>query len=258
MAVTPNMGLIKWSALADPYDHTQLAGNFQKIDEHDHTSGKGIQIPTAGIADNAITTAKVLDAAITNEKLAGNISASKLGAGVTASLGDLKFWWRPNGSTSVPTGGWVIAAGQSLIAAEHEFPGGGTIILPNLIGKFPQGAETADIGVTGGVATININHSHAVNSHTHNVPAHLHSISLESGFGAATNLKISQDLAGNAWVHSDNENNVQHRHSINGNVGSTSVVTEGSTASTDSALSSAQSIVPPFVGLLPLLKVKNS
>lgn len=39
---------------------------FQKIDEHDHTSGKGVQVPTAGIEDGAITGAK-LDSGIVDD-----------------------------------------------------------------------------------------------------------------------------------------------------------------------------------------------
>jgi len=37
-----------------------LTGTWNKISEHDHSGGgKGLQIPTAGIADDAVTTAKL-------------------------------------------------------------------------------------------------------------------------------------------------------------------------------------------------------
>jgi len=45
MALTPNMGLVKWNKLSDPYDHAQLSGNFDAIDAHDHTLNKGNRDP---------------------------------------------------------------------------------------------------------------------------------------------------------------------------------------------------------------------
>jgi hypothetical protein len=50
-----NMSLTLWNSLSDYYDSSQLVDNFNKIDLHDHTSGKGVKIPTAGIVDGAIT-----------------------------------------------------------------------------------------------------------------------------------------------------------------------------------------------------------
>lgn len=59
---------------------TKISDSFTAIDNHDHTSGKGVQIPTGGIVDlavtaaklaaNAVTTAKILDANVTRAKLA--------------------------------------------------------------------------------------------------------------------------------------------------------------------------------------------
>lgn len=46
--------------------NTTVDDAFQKIDEHDHTNGRGVQIPTAGIEDAAITGAK-LDSAIVDD-----------------------------------------------------------------------------------------------------------------------------------------------------------------------------------------------
>lgn len=67
MAVnSPNMGLKVWNLLTDPYDHAQLAENWAKVDQHNHESGKGVQIPTGGIKDGAVTKAK-LDATLKTE-----------------------------------------------------------------------------------------------------------------------------------------------------------------------------------------------
>lgn len=259
MAVlTVNMGLTKWNEQDDPYDHVQLAGNFQILDEHDHTTGKGKRLSGASLEAEAVNTAQLADLSVTNAKLAGNISADKLGAGIVNSLGDLKWWWRPNVSTSIPGSGWVVAAGQTLASSQHDFAGGGTIVVPNLIGRTTFGVEIGSVGTPGGAASVNLNHVHGVNPHTHPVPAHSHPIALESGFNLATNLKISQDLSGSSWVHADNVSGAEHRHSINGNVGTQGPWTSGEGSSTTDSQLGTTSIIPPYVGLLPLLKVKNS
>lgn len=59
MIISPNMALKIWNQISDPYDHAQLAENWSKVDEHDHTSGKGKSITTGAIADGAITQSKI-------------------------------------------------------------------------------------------------------------------------------------------------------------------------------------------------------
>jgi hypothetical protein len=251
------MGLVKWDALSDSYDHTQLAGNFQAIDVHDHTEGKGVRIPSGGIEDEAIITALLDDASVTSAKLADHaVTVTKLDDGVAATLGDVKFWWRPNSSTEVPAGGWAIADGRSLAASEHDFPGGGSITLPNLVERFARGAELASVGLAGGASTYNLSHSHTVSAHSHTIEPHSHELNLQSGYNYVTNLKISQDLSGSSWVHAGNAEGEEHRHPINGAAESTGLTTNSSSPSTSSSLSSSTSIIPPYVGLLPLIKVQ--
>lgn len=60
---TPKMGLRTWNLPGDPYDHNQLTDNFAKVDYHDHTLGRGVQLTTASIANGAITKA-LLDPSI--------------------------------------------------------------------------------------------------------------------------------------------------------------------------------------------------
>jgi hypothetical protein len=60
MAFTsPKMSLRIWDRLNDDFDHDQLADNWSKVDQHDHTPGRGVQVPTEGIYDGAITYAKI-------------------------------------------------------------------------------------------------------------------------------------------------------------------------------------------------------
>lgn len=68
-ATTPNMGLKVWNLLTDSFDHTQLAENFAKVDQHKHIEGQGAQIPTGGIVDGAISTSKIGSEQVTPEKL---------------------------------------------------------------------------------------------------------------------------------------------------------------------------------------------
>lgn len=54
MIVLPNMGLVKWDSLSDYFSHEQLAANFEALDNHNHTSGKGVQIPYGGLAEQSV------------------------------------------------------------------------------------------------------------------------------------------------------------------------------------------------------------
>lgn len=87
MIILPNLGLKVWNLSTDPYNSTQLAENFQKLDDHDHAGGRGKQIPTGGIADGAITSAKMdpnmaiipSDGTVTTAKLVdGSVTSAKL------------------------------------------------------------------------------------------------------------------------------------------------------------------------------------
>jgi hypothetical protein len=55
---TSNMNLQTPTAGESDYP-TSVSNSFSAIDAHDHTSGKGVQIPSGGIADGAVTIAKL-------------------------------------------------------------------------------------------------------------------------------------------------------------------------------------------------------
>lgn len=105
--ISTNMSLTCWTDLGDFFSNTELANNFTAIDEHDHTSGKGVQIPAGGIgpaavtataiASNAVTTAKIADDAVTSDKLGtnsvlhdalGSIPACRVYKDTTTACGD--------------------------------------------------------------------------------------------------------------------------------------------------------------------------
>lgn len=55
MSDTTNMmGLATWDQQLDRYDYLQLSNNWQILDFHDHSSGRGVQIAGGGIAAGSI------------------------------------------------------------------------------------------------------------------------------------------------------------------------------------------------------------
>lgn len=55
MIVLPNMGLVKWDSINDYFSHVQLAANMEALDSHNHTAGKGVQIPYGGLAEQSVS-----------------------------------------------------------------------------------------------------------------------------------------------------------------------------------------------------------
>lgn len=273
---TPNMGLTEWDLASDPYDHTQLAANFVAIDAHDHSVGKGVQIPTGGIADGAITNSKLATNAVSTIKVQdGAITAIKMDREYVHPLGEFMWWWRPNTSIAVPTG-WVVCRGQVLTSADHDFPGGGSITVPDVINKFILGADTSGtgidpasppaIGATGGSHTLTL-------AHTHTIPAHYHSkgtLEVAAGGWHGHNLYTNEEggtFAGHSVAHSQAYDIVfsgiigasPHSHpntDFSGFIGNTSGTFGDNQMTSGSSLGSATDSRNAFIGFLPLLKVK--
>ena len=107
---TSNMGL-KIPSPGDTDYPTSISDSFTSIDQHDHTSGKGVQIPAGGIADNAIGTAKISNGSITQAKLAaktvqisGNCGSSNYSSTTEADI--------PNLSVNITTTGRPVVVGM--------------------------------------------------------------------------------------------------------------------------------------------------
>lgn len=60
---------------------TSISNSLNSVDTHTHASGSGVQIPTGGIANLAVTAAKIANTTITKDKLAA------LGQQISASSG---------------------------------------------------------------------------------------------------------------------------------------------------------------------------
>lgn len=67
---TPSMGLKRWDQPNDIFSYTELSDNFNTLDLHDHTGGKGVQIPTEGLANLAVTETKLANLAVSGAKIA--------------------------------------------------------------------------------------------------------------------------------------------------------------------------------------------
>jgi hypothetical protein len=208
MINTGNMALTVWDQILDDFDYGQLEENWIAIDQHDHSSGKGIRIGTASIApdaitnallapnsvgsaqlqDNSVSTADIQALAITNALLAPNsVQANVIQDGAVGAkaldptlipLGTVQNWWRPPGSVATPGGMWEIMDGRawSTITNAWSLTTGN---IPDMRGQFVQGADVLGthgpaIGVSGGANTASLAHSHNVNSHLHGVPDHNH------------------------------------------------------------------------------------
>lgn len=292
--ISSNMGLVVWGSASDPYDHTELAANFNKIDSHDHTPGSGVIIGTAGINPGAITTSRIADQAVTRAKIApGAVGSAQLDTGYVHPLGSVIAWWYPYDFLSAPAG-WVIPRGQTLSAAQHDF-GGGSITLPDLQNSFILGAATSNtgsgptfspaMGDSGGDNVRQFGHTHTVNGHTHTIAGHDHTVnshahqvsshdhgsgSLDMDKSAARTQQIKTDNTGAQRADTIGAPGDQgHKHNVSGRVADASPMTDSrspgtdtvglttnsSTATTNTGLSGLD-IRPNFVGLLWIMKVR--
>lgn len=83
MFTSPNMGLTVWNLLSDLFSHVQLENNWIAVDGHNHTTGQGVQIPTGGIANGAITSSKIATGAVGSAQIAaGAIGPAQTSGGI--------------------------------------------------------------------------------------------------------------------------------------------------------------------------------
>lgn len=220
MFVTPNMGLSSWDLGTDPYDHAQLSNNFKTIDDHDHTPGpphRGKQIPSAGILDGAVTTAKIAgnaviptshipvdsipqsrladnsvgpgelqDGAVDTAAIAnGAVTIDKLD-GTVVPLGTVVLWYRAD-SAVLPPSGWEVMDGRAWSGIVNKLGAGGvqwnTGNIPNMANKFPLGAALAGTDGTPAnppaIGAVGGQHTRNI-SHGHTAQPHSHTVNAHS------------------------------------------------------------------------------
>lgn len=138
---------------------------------------------------------------------------------------------------------------------------------PNCSDRFVVTAGTTyAFGTTGGAPTINIYHSHTVTNHVHSGPEHYHtggnhqhSSNFNTGAGlGGTDVKYG--TTGAAVVKT-----YDHHHAVSGwsdagqggvNTGNAGTGnTGGATPGTSSVLSGTQSIMPPYIALVRIMRI---
>lgn len=213
--VYPNLNLTAWAALEDKFNHQQLSANWQSLDNHNHTEGgKGLQIPTGGVQNEAITTAKlgpkaviaskieneaietphVKNNSITTPKLANeNVTPEKLSSAVaTVPAGTLLPY---AGSSSPDAELWLLCDGSEVSRSTYSklfgvlgttYGGGNgttTFNIPDMRGRVAMGAD--NMGTTRGAAgrvTSNSARGQGAGEQTHTLsntemPTHKHTLS---------------------------------------------------------------------------------
>jgi hypothetical protein len=144
-----------------------------------------VTINGARVSAATLSGAALVNDSIPNTKLAQGAVLGKHLAESAMPLGTILPWWQPSkpgGGFAIPSG-FALCNGQGLASNAHDFPGGGTVTLPNLTNKVLIGADAtlayaatgASVGMNGaaGSNTANFDHSHTI-AHTHTIPTHSH------------------------------------------------------------------------------------
>lgn len=129
MTTYANMGL-EAPDVGDSDYPTKVTSSMSKIDPHDHTTGKGVQIPTGGIADSAVTAAKIADNNVTTAKIPDDaITTAKIidSNVTTAKIADLNVTTAKIANGAV-TQAKRVALGQQISSSSGTFSHNGATI----------------------------------------------------------------------------------------------------------------------------------
>jgi len=177
---TSALGLTIWNASTDKYNYQQLADNWLKVEDHDHTPGKGKLIQTDSIATGAVTIDKIapgvistqsksvgtdalVNKAVTTAKIADEaVTYSKMHPFARMPIGAIVPWWHPTPTEATlvdlfgKTPSWVICDGRTLTAGNHDL-GTQDFTVPNLQSKFimcaSDSGDQVGIGVVFQITT---------------------------------------------------------------------------------------------------------
>ena len=180
--------------------------------------------------------------------MAGNAQHSEVADRLSVQevpVGTILDWYRPDAETVLPDG-FQMCDGSLITDSASPMKGKNT---PNLIDKITYGVSENRVGEMGGANSINLQHSHIVNSHTHSI-VHTHTFAGVTG----TSNQGSSSAGGNAGpVLSYNA----HDHSYSGAVSASSIESSGSASpSTDSQLSTSVDNRQAYIGVLKIIKVR--
>lgn len=120
-----------WPAGTDSYSHTDLSNNFDTLDGILGNSPDANWPPSTGMNGGIYKEVALLQKNVKSE------------------LGQVFPWFRPTLALAIPVG-CAVCDGSVLQPSDHDFPGGGTVTLPNLLNSFWVGADPAkSIGTPG-------------------------------------------------------------------------------------------------------------
>lgn len=149
-------------------------------------------------------------------------------------IGGVIWWWSDN---TMPLN-YKECNGQ--IISDITSPLNG-VTVPNITNKFTRGVSNSNLRSSpnnGGADSINLNHAHTVNDHNHN-----------NGYvetGNTSNNHVHFGIA--RGVSASDGQNTEHRHGYDRS-------TANSAPGTNSALGT-HSVVPAFIGLVPIIRYK--
>jgi hypothetical protein len=251
---------------------------------------------------NSLSGTAITDNSIPNTKLGTGAVLPKHLSDAALPLGVILPWWqptKPGGGFVIPTG-WALCNGQTLVAPNHDFAGGGSVVLPNLIDKTLRGADpsfaqgaAAGVGTApgmngaAGANTLNLAHTHTL-AHTHSIATHSHQVQDHSHWmahshsawvpdhahgvptdkfqrgGSNTGLSMNGSGTygfGGVGIGTDGGN----RNSTDGSGAISTINQSGGTVTgaesngtTSSTLSATQDIRNLSVGVLYIMKVRNT
>jgi hypothetical protein len=186
--LTTEMGLLVWNLASDRFNYDELATNLFILSSHDHTSGKGVQVPTGGIADNAITQAKMADAAIgTTELIDNSVTPAKLASSSSGTRKHIHFDFGKITNALVSTSPYGLAAGAAVLTGTNQ-----TTTLPVWY------LSAADYTVAGLNTLLSVRANVAVNATAPavTITAGLHPVSAVTGTATNINYTIGAAVTG--------------------------------------------------------------
>ena len=249
----------------------EIEVNARKLVPRQELGAAPYAMTALGLAGGAVAGTSITDRTITAQQIKDHtITERQLAPGLTVPVGAVISWW---GNAATPPDGWAVCDGRTLSDSGSPLNG---LALPDLRDRFIRGA-TGDVRAAlpaGGADTIDLSHTHTVDAHAHGMD-HIHTVN-DHTHGMDHFHTGTTDPSGNrtdyytAKKDGYTEVTDDHRHNFttggpsNGSTGSSNPGTSGpsnpNTANaapgTNAALSNAQSILPPYVGLVFILRVR--
>ncbi|MBX5484122.1 MAG: hypothetical protein IRZ16_20035 [Myxococcaceae bacterium] len=164
-------------------------------------------------------------------------------AEIPVPIGTVIDWWRPNADIQVPDA-WQICDGRTVTDPASPLNG---VQLPDLGDRFILGA--ADAASMGPVGSDSHHHTYAVGSHTHTF---IHAHPDYSGTSGGGN-----DGEGDKDNAASQFSDKGHRHQFQATIPPSSTSETGvNSDSGQTALTSSASLLPPYIGLLKLMRIR--